>query len=318
MAGEEGFEPSNAGIKIRCLNQLGDSPAEKPARLKRRILPSVEPVPCVMRTPRAGVVRAFSRQSPASPCGRAATAARASVSEANGANTQPPDPVIRALAECADKRRERRGDVRKSCNRGRLQVIAPITLGKDVHFRRRAVACQFSALRRSSAVGTATARARSRRPRSAGIETGVRRSPMPRASAGSPPRKNGTSAPSATPKSRRARRASCRAPTSRLSASSTDAASELPPPRPPPIGMRLTTAMSTPRRATRAALQRARRANREVALRAERRSHRRRAPNRAVVALRERDRVAEVERDEQRLEQCDSRRRAGPSRAGTG
>lgn len=26
MAGEEGFEPSNAGIRIRCLNQLGDSP----------------------------------------------------------------------------------------------------------------------------------------------------------------------------------------------------------------------------------------------------------------------------------------------------
>ena len=25
-AGEEGFEPSHAGIKIRCLNQLGDSP----------------------------------------------------------------------------------------------------------------------------------------------------------------------------------------------------------------------------------------------------------------------------------------------------
>jgi hypothetical protein len=29
MAGEEGFEPAHAGIKIRCLNQLGDSPAEK-------------------------------------------------------------------------------------------------------------------------------------------------------------------------------------------------------------------------------------------------------------------------------------------------
>ena len=28
MAGEEGFEPSNAGIKIRCLNQLGDSPTQ--------------------------------------------------------------------------------------------------------------------------------------------------------------------------------------------------------------------------------------------------------------------------------------------------
>ena len=29
-AGEEGFEPSNAGIKIRCLNQLGDSPTTRP------------------------------------------------------------------------------------------------------------------------------------------------------------------------------------------------------------------------------------------------------------------------------------------------
>src|SRR5258708_19450630 len=31
MAGEEGFEPSYGGIKIRCLNQLGDSPSAKPA-----------------------------------------------------------------------------------------------------------------------------------------------------------------------------------------------------------------------------------------------------------------------------------------------
>ena len=29
LAGEEGFEPSNAGIKIRCLNQLGDSPTRR-------------------------------------------------------------------------------------------------------------------------------------------------------------------------------------------------------------------------------------------------------------------------------------------------
>ncbi len=28
MAGEEGFEPSHAGIKTLCLNQLGDSPVE--------------------------------------------------------------------------------------------------------------------------------------------------------------------------------------------------------------------------------------------------------------------------------------------------
>jgi hypothetical protein len=26
LAGEEGLEPSHAGIKIQCLNQLGDSP----------------------------------------------------------------------------------------------------------------------------------------------------------------------------------------------------------------------------------------------------------------------------------------------------
>ena len=26
LAGEEGLEPSHAGIKIRCLDQLGDSP----------------------------------------------------------------------------------------------------------------------------------------------------------------------------------------------------------------------------------------------------------------------------------------------------
>ena len=28
MAGEKGFEPLHAGIKIRCLNQLGDSPTQ--------------------------------------------------------------------------------------------------------------------------------------------------------------------------------------------------------------------------------------------------------------------------------------------------
>ena len=28
MAGEQGFEPWYAGIKIRCLNQLGDSPTQ--------------------------------------------------------------------------------------------------------------------------------------------------------------------------------------------------------------------------------------------------------------------------------------------------
>jgi hypothetical protein len=34
LAGEEGFEPSHVGIKIRCLNQLGDSPALDDALLR--------------------------------------------------------------------------------------------------------------------------------------------------------------------------------------------------------------------------------------------------------------------------------------------
>jgi hypothetical protein len=48
LAGEEGFEPSNAGIKIRCLNQLGDSPAVARIALianEARIIPGIAPVP---------------------------------------------------------------------------------------------------------------------------------------------------------------------------------------------------------------------------------------------------------------------------------
>ena len=34
LAGEEGFEPSHAGIKIQCLNQLGDSPTAYSEEIK--------------------------------------------------------------------------------------------------------------------------------------------------------------------------------------------------------------------------------------------------------------------------------------------
>src|SRR5450432_513538 len=40
LAGEEGFEPSHVGIKIRCLNQLGDSPTPVPG-LRREPLTRV-------------------------------------------------------------------------------------------------------------------------------------------------------------------------------------------------------------------------------------------------------------------------------------
>src|SRR5258706_15245795 len=61
MAGEEGFEPSYGGIKIRCLNQLGDSPSAKPAPT----------------TPRADDYPARARRSRASP--RATSTDRKSV-----------------------------------------------------------------------------------------------------------------------------------------------------------------------------------------------------------------------------------------------
>src|SRR6476469_5495077 len=39
LAGEEGLEPSHAGIKIQCLNQLGDSPT----RVDSAMLPTDKP-----------------------------------------------------------------------------------------------------------------------------------------------------------------------------------------------------------------------------------------------------------------------------------
>jgi hypothetical protein len=36
LAGVEGFEPANAGIKIRCLNQLGDTPTQDSCRYRQQ------------------------------------------------------------------------------------------------------------------------------------------------------------------------------------------------------------------------------------------------------------------------------------------
>ncbi len=38
LAGEEGLEPSHAGIKIRCLDQLGYSPTQDTRRKRRTTL----------------------------------------------------------------------------------------------------------------------------------------------------------------------------------------------------------------------------------------------------------------------------------------
>ena len=177
---------------------------------------------------------------------------------------------------------ERVGDVRKPRDRDRLQVIPPITLGKDFHFRRRRVSCQFRR-RENRAVATeigGTIMA----THNGGSVTGVNRSPIPRASAGSPRRKKGTSAPSATP----IRMSSARgrfAPQSRLSARSTLAASELPPPIPLPSGTRFVSAISTPNALPVSLLEGRRGANREIVLRRNARQVRRAHDHFVVAAV---------------------------------
>ncbi len=95
-------------------------------------------------------VRATKPRAPgAAPTRSASAAAGLRLRTANHANTQPPDPVIRAVGDRCAEHCERRGDVRKSCNGDRLQVIPAITLGKDVHFRRRRRRVSIPAPRRS-------------------------------------------------------------------------------------------------------------------------------------------------------------------------
>ena len=99
MAGEEGFEPSNAGIKIRCLNQLGDSP--KPG-------PGGHRPPCGRMSPKAlqrtasGCRTSVRTTLPCVPAGSAATAARASSALAHARTRTPriPSCAPRAATAC--------------------------------------------------------------------------------------------------------------------------------------------------------------------------------------------------------------------------
>ena len=107
----------------------------------------------------------------------------------------------------------------------------------------------------TAAVGTATPGKITRYQESAPSETGVSFSPIPSAQADRPATKTGTSAPNLTPIA-----AICAevrpVPHILLRATSVVAASELPPPRPPPIGMRFLIEISAPRRVPVACLQR--------------------------------------------------------------
>src|SRR3954470_17400147 len=93
MAGEEGFEPSYAGIKIRCLNQLGDSPVESflPFRSFVYVRDRVQSWSGWRSNPRV--------TKPWTCAGNVRSSARASVSVLNSANTHAPDPVTRACGQ---------------------------------------------------------------------------------------------------------------------------------------------------------------------------------------------------------------------------
>ena len=95
LAGEEGLEPSHVGIKIRCLNQLGDSPTQvrgfAPPTLETV---SVRPSPasgCCVQTA-AHSTDPARRQSSRRPCRRRAASPMPAL-----ANTALPEPVMRLL-----------------------------------------------------------------------------------------------------------------------------------------------------------------------------------------------------------------------------
>ena len=107
VAGAPGFEPGNGGIKIRCLNQLGDSPA------RNRILGNYAVLldSLLAARPRTGnpvyyqgasgcSLRPLTAQ-PRHCDGNSVTAARAVASSLTTAKAAEPEPVMRAGPKCA-------------------------------------------------------------------------------------------------------------------------------------------------------------------------------------------------------------------------
>ena len=303
---------------------LGDSPAEKPVRAphcsrsRRESRPRASPVRALTRTTPSGCrasVRTTRlhamRGSAAQRCARLALRWRT-----RRTRTLP----IRSSAHRARRAAQRVRSRRRSpgtAPRDRLEIVAAITLGKDVHFRRRRVACQFRRrehrrgrhVRRGGDEHEPQRAARDRR-------RALRRCRARRA--GSPPTKNGTSAPSVERRSRSElapRQAESPQPVEREQHASRRPSCRRPGRRPSECACRARCRRRA--RAPRRALQRARRAHREVVVR--RHAVRRRgratiAPSSRSVERRScrRDRSARTA-----IRACDSRRRAGRSRAGT-
>ena len=184
MAGEVGIEPTNAGIKIRCLTtwRLPSGNREFPASLSVR-----ERCQRVPRNRPGEMSFDVRRQHGQSRARGASSAANAANAQASGAGHSC---VRRGARQCGNRLR----------NRGNLHAATP----RDRFCRNPRKRLLFSP---TASIVSILARQRRRRLARAhgaaraqatcgGSVTGVSSSPMPRTSACSPPMKNGTSAPS--------------------------------------------------------------------------------------------------------------------------
>jgi hypothetical protein len=268
-AGEEGFEPSHAGIKIRCLNQLGDSPTVRSGRHR-----DCSPLTCAGTTAQSSACSAGSdcstpvespfakrmprpvteppKPRPLVPPGRQLAddlEAQVRCFAPAGTDTHPTrssGPTQRRCRHCGPPAQalERFGHPGVPRQDNRLQVV-PTTETRPIS-RKTAILIGVvlrvnSGAEKIPAVATATPGATTTNTRG-GSGTGRNRSPMPVAYA--VVTKHEDRHVGAQPERQRceAARGQC-SPHSRFRPSSTVAASELPPPRPPPIGMRLSRDM---------------------------------------------------------------------------
>src|SRR6184192_1702174 len=250
LAGVEGFEPPNGGIKTRCLTTWRHPSTRRsyhphpcgweagahltpphPPRVCRRSSWSGE-----RSRPRATKLPQRSGTRPAS---RSASAALS-----KAVKTHEPVPV-----RCAGATRESHSSASATSGERERTTASQSLRPPDSKKARIVMRGEFrvnSGLWNTSLVLTAT-------PgwmmtyHLEGSVTGVSRSPTPSAQAEEPSTKTGTSAPSVAPRAASSPSAS-RQSQSSFSTRSAVAASELPPPRPDPRGMRLRTPRLAPSR----------------------------------------------------------------------
>ena len=171
----------------------------------------------------AGGLASTAARASASGGKRREHAARPTPSSAHAANARA---SFGAPSRCPETARPRSAEGRCAHNPRKRRPFSPTRVSR-VNSGAAKIAAVDTAIG-----GTITA------THNGGSETGVKRSPMPRASAGSPPKEERNVGAERDADSHELRSRQVRSSQSRLSASSTVAASELPPPMPPPIGMR--------------------------------------------------------------------------------